>query len=140
MLGVFTGAVRGFGQYKIHEMYDFEKPETMIGHTLDLVGSEALTFALLGPVQFMRGGSSGSIIARTKDMTRGIVNSMRPIKKLTPEQMETQVGLLYAFSSGNIGSNLKSKLNNTRKWASKSDDWFVGSGKLSAKTAEGKYT
>ena len=138
ILGVATGTIRGFGQYSVHNKYDFEKPESMVGYAGDLVWDEAKTFALMGPVQFLRGGGAASNLTKVKDMVRGITNRLRPIKKLTPEELETQIDLLYVFSNGDIGSTVRSGALGARKWASKRDGWYKKRGSLDPKTPEGK--
>lgn len=109
ILGTVVGAVRGLGEYKINESYNWENPEdsmalqkSALGHMLETAGHEAAIFSILGPVKFIRGGSRASSIQKTKDMTRGVINSLRPVSKMTPKQLETNAELLNTISKGNI--------------------------------------
>ena len=109
ILGTVIGAVRGFGEYHINESYTWENPEdsmalhkSALGHVLDTAGHEAAIFSILGPVKFIRGGSRNSSITKTRDMARGVINSLRPVSKMTPKQLETNAELLYTLSDGHI--------------------------------------
>jgi hypothetical protein len=130
LLGTVIGAVRGLGEYKINESYNWNKPESALGHILDTAAHEAAIFSILGPVKFIRGGGRLSAIKKTKDMTRGVINSLRPVKKMTAEQLETNIELMHHLSGGNISSHLGGK------WIGKADGWWKGAGKLSKKEAE----
>ena len=130
LLGTVIGAVRGLGEYKINEAYDWNKPESALGHVLDTVAHEAAIFSILGPVKFIKGGGQLSALKKVKDMTRGVVNSLRPVKKMTAEQLETNIELMHHLSGGNIASHLGGK------WVGKADGWWRGVGKLPKKEAE----
>ena len=129
LLGTVIGAVRGLGEYKINESYNWNKPESALGHVLDTAAHEAAIFSILGPVKFIRGGGRLSAIKKTKDMTRGVINSLRPVKKMTAEQLETNIDLMNHLSGGNISLNLGGK------WIGKGKFW-KGAGKLPKKEAE----
>ena len=69
LLGTVIGAVRGYGEYRINEAYDWNKPESALGHVLDTAGHEAAIFSILGPVKFIKGGGQLSALKKVKDMT-----------------------------------------------------------------------
>ena len=129
ILGTVIGSVRGLAEYKINEYYDWNKPESLLGHILDTAAHEAAIFSILGPIKFIRGGSRLSAWKKTKDMTRGVTNRLKNVKKMKPEELETTMELYHHLSGGNIAAHLGGK------WVGKADGWWRGVSKLDEKAA-----
>ena len=128
IMGTVIGATRGFGEYRINKMVGLETPESVLGHMFDTAKHEAGIFSLLGPAKFIKGGGTATAFKKTKDMTRGIINQLKPIKNMSPKELEKQIELYYQISGENLATALTKAKN--YKWSHKTDKWWRGVSKL----------
>ena len=132
ILGTVIGATRGLGEYGINDVHGAENNKSVLSHVLGTAFHEAAVFSILGPIKFIRGGTEASALQKTKDMTRGVMNQLRPIKKMSPTQLEANIELLNAISGKNIQAELGGR------WAGQTGNWWKGLSKLNVKSPEGK--
>lgn len=131
LLGLVMGTTTGLAQYGIGKYYPDPDSEE---HTLQdlLLGSvkESAIMAVLGPTKFIKGGGTAGSYSKITDTTRGIINQLKPVKNMTPKQLEKQIELYHKISGENLTAVLGTK------WAHKGDNWWRGVSNLTGKESK----
>ena len=134
LIGLTLGAVRGSAEYAIGQHFDWKgqkerTPESFLHHVLGVAGHEAVIFSAFGPLKYIKGGSRLSLWNKTKDMTRGLVNQLKPIKKMSTKEMSANVELLHTLSKDGVLGKLDFK------WSGRESGWWRNIDKITSKRA-----
>tara|TARA_Y100001963_G_scaffold60823_1_gene84960 strand:- start:6556 stop:15735 length:9180 start_codon:yes stop_codon:yes gene_type:complete len=123
LLGMTIGVMRGSAveSVKANLGYDIpdDKEDTYASRILGTTLHESAILSVLGPVKFIRGGSQGSMLRKTKDVMYGMVKNLTPARKLSKSQLEAQISIMDMIGGSEVTKKTVDKL--VRKYPGKFD-------------------
>jgi len=134
ILGLTIGAMRGAATESIKAKMQYDVPdmveETYADRIIAGALHEAAVLSVIGPVKFIRGGSQGSMLKKTKEAIFGVVKNLKPARNMSGPELETAVDMMNQIAGAEITKKLGPKVmkkfagHTTGKnwWANKKED------------------
>ena len=126
MRGAATESIKAKMQYDVPDMVEETYADRIIAGSLH----EAAVLSVIGPVKFIRGGSQGSMLKKTKEAIFGVAKNLKPARNMSGAQLEATVDMMTKIAGSEITKKISPKVmkkfsNHTtgaKWWANKKED------------------